>query len=433
MLQQEKLFGEDVLIDPHISLNSCKGVIRSYESPKCTDVELKEWFESHNICSFYRIPKKPDAESECLVLTFMGKKLPEIATVGFERCRVRQYIPNPTRCFRCQRYGHVGKFCNRQEACAKCGSPEHVHTRDVPCNRNPLCVNCGKSHASFDRSCPRFKIEKEAQRLRTTQNITRAQALRLAEQSAGGTVSYASTAALPQSGGTTDETLTPLRTAPKVPPQDRPTLDYSLADGPRASPHSTPKKRLQLEPGAIFSKYKKFKMPSTEDLSSDLADESLTSSTERIAMNNNSASANTDDDVDPLNPPEEEEAENGKAKREPKIFTNEELLNKFLKCHIDILPETQQRLVKSYLKTTCDLLMSNGMNRSVLNLERRSKMNLNDVPKEVYKKKTDVLAALKSRQFSEDEYGMLCLLCIHEFYTVAIGMAKKLKDKSQVK
>ena len=54
-------------------------------------------------------------------------------------------------------------------------------------------------------------------------------------------------------------------------------------------------------------------------------------------------------------------------------------------------------------------------------------MNMNDIPKEIYKKKTDVLAALKSRQFSEDEYGMLCLLCIHELYTVAIGIAKKLK------
>ena len=49
------------------------------------------------------------------------------------------------------------------------------------------------------------------------------------------------------------------------------------------------------------------------------------------------------------------------------------------------------------------------------------------IPKEIYKKKKDELAARKSRQFSEDEYGMLCLLCIHEFYTVAIGIAKNLK------
>ena len=114
-------------------------------------------------------------------------------------------------------------------------------------------------------------------------------------------------------------------------------------------------------------------------------------------------------------------------KKEPKVFTNEQLLLKFLNCHLDILPDTRQRLVKDYLEPTCNLLLSHGMNRSIINLDRRSRMNMNDMPKEIYKKKTDVLAVLKSHQFSEYEYGILCLLCIHEFYTVAIGIAKKLK------
>ena len=205
LLESSKLFGRDVEVKPHGFFNTCKGVIRSWESPSCTDDELNEWFQSHNIQSFYRLSKRKDSESESLVLTFQGTTLPEAATVGFERCRVRPFIPNPRRCFRCQRFGHISKVCSRTEVCAQCGSSDHTHTRDTPCTAEPMCVNCGEQHPAFDRLCPRFKIEKEAQRLRIVQSIPLTQALRLAEQSAGQPVTYATTVAFsaPVSGPTT--------------------------------------------------------------------------------------------------------------------------------------------------------------------------------------------------------------------------------------
>ena len=99
LLESTKLFGRDVEVKPHGFFNTCKGVIRSWESPSCTDAELNEWFQSHNIQSFYRLSKQRNSESESLVLTFQGKKLPETATVGFERCKVRPFIPNPRHCY----------------------------------------------------------------------------------------------------------------------------------------------------------------------------------------------------------------------------------------------------------------------------------------------------------------------------------------------
>ena len=155
-----------------VIFNTCKGVIRSWESPSCTDDELNEWFQSHNIQSFYRLSKRKDSESESLVLTFQGTTLPEAATVGFERCRVRPFIPNPRRCFRCQRFGHISKVCSRTEVCAQCGSSDHTHTRDTPCTAEPMCVNCGEQHPAFDRLCPRFKIEKEAHTISTPASIS---------------------------------------------------------------------------------------------------------------------------------------------------------------------------------------------------------------------------------------------------------------------
>jgi len=145
-------------------------------------------------------------------------------------------------------------------------------------------------------------------------------------------------------------------------------------------------------------------------------------------------SQNTDENTNQPNSPDEMAVESTKTeidsviRKTPKVFTNEQLLIKFLNCHIDILPETRQRLVKNYLQSTCEFLLSKGMSRNMLNLDRRAHIDFKDIPKEKYRKKTDVLAALKSHKFSEDEYGMLCLLSIHELYTVAISIAKILRS-----
>ena len=67
----------------------------------------------------------------------------------------------------------------------------------------------------------------------------------------------------------------------------------------------------------------------------------------------------------------------GIPKKEPEVFTNEQLLLKFLNCHLDILPETRQRLVKNHLEPTCELLLSHGMNRSILNSSRVNSLMMN--------------------------------------------------------
>lgn len=46
-------------------------------------------------------------ESKSLLLEFREKNLPERVMVGFISFTVREYIPPPLRCFKCQRFGHV--------------------------------------------------------------------------------------------------------------------------------------------------------------------------------------------------------------------------------------------------------------------------------------------------------------------------------------
>ena len=57
------------------------------------------------------------------------------------------------RCFNCQRFGHIARFCKAEPACSNCATN---HLYQGSCNFEPKCVNCSGSHASSDPDCPSF-------------------------------------------------------------------------------------------------------------------------------------------------------------------------------------------------------------------------------------------------------------------------------------
>lgn len=89
--------------------------------------------------------------------------------IGMSRCQVKTFTL-VTRCFRCQRYGHISKFCtNEKEVCGLCAK-EHSTKECVESEgKNSKCVNCERAnnrngavkrdsnHTSFDRNCPTYK------------------------------------------------------------------------------------------------------------------------------------------------------------------------------------------------------------------------------------------------------------------------------------
>ncbi|GBL94597.1 hypothetical protein AVEN_235674-1 [Araneus ventricosus] len=74
------------------------------------------------------------------------------------RLSVRTYIPNPLRCFKCQRFGHSKTSCRGTLTCARCAEVGHEST---DCTRTEKCVNCKGEHTSFSRNCFAWKQEKE--------------------------------------------------------------------------------------------------------------------------------------------------------------------------------------------------------------------------------------------------------------------------------
>ena len=56
---------------------------------------------------------------------------------------VSNYIPNPRRCFKCQKFAQGRSNCHSSAVCAKCGQPGH----DInDCSTEAKCANCSGSH-----------------------------------------------------------------------------------------------------------------------------------------------------------------------------------------------------------------------------------------------------------------------------------------------
>ena len=100
-------------------------------------------------------------------------KYSEKINIGCLKKETRPYIPNPQRCFKCQKFGHTKNSCKDKAVCAGCG--EEGHNLD-DCQNDPKCVNCQGDHVATSRDCPKWKIEKDIVTLKYTENISFADA-----------------------------------------------------------------------------------------------------------------------------------------------------------------------------------------------------------------------------------------------------------------
>ncbi|GFX24538.1 uncharacterized protein TNCV_1584941 [Trichonephila clavipes] len=96
--------------------------------------------------------------------------------MAYIRCPVRPYIPNPLRCFQCQRFGHSKTVCRGQPTCSRCAEVGHD---SADCKAKERCVNCKGDHSSFSRACPTWLLEKEITALKIKNKISYPEARRV--------------------------------------------------------------------------------------------------------------------------------------------------------------------------------------------------------------------------------------------------------------
>ncbi|XP_055941733.1 uncharacterized protein LOC129971781 [Argiope bruennichi] len=167
-----------VTVNPHQSLNTSKGVITCGELLNVPLEVIIAEMKPQGVTNVRRITLRRDGElleTKHHILTFNTPKLPEFAYAGYIRLPVRPYIPNPLRCFHCQRFGHSKMNCRGSLTCARCAGKGHDSQE---CSAQEKCVNCSGNHPSYSRSCPRWILEKQITTVKFKEDITYPEARR---------------------------------------------------------------------------------------------------------------------------------------------------------------------------------------------------------------------------------------------------------------
>ncbi|GFW01161.1 putative RNA-directed DNA polymerase from transposon BS [Trichonephila clavipes] len=199
---------------PHKSLNSSRGVISEPDLICTPEAEILEGFSGQGVIQVRRITIKKDAEvisTKHLILTFNNPKLPTTIKAGYLNCKIRPYIPNPLRCFKCQRFGHSQTSCRGQLTCSRCASVGHSST---DCTLEPKCFHCSQSHSSDSKLCPKWKIEKQIQEIKTNNNISYQEARKLIAPQLSQTYAQVAKSSTATSTTQTDENITQIKCPP---------------------------------------------------------------------------------------------------------------------------------------------------------------------------------------------------------------------------
>ena len=158
---------------PHKSLNVSKGFVRSKELSLCTVEEIKRKLKKQGVTGVKRVSIKKEGktiETNTYIMNFNTPKIPEKIKVGYTMKRVEQYIPNPLRCYKCQKYGHHEDNCRGHEMCRECGQQNlnhHINDSQFPCK----CANYGSDHPVYARSCESWMQKKEVWTVKHQNNI----------------------------------------------------------------------------------------------------------------------------------------------------------------------------------------------------------------------------------------------------------------------
>ncbi|XP_055924720.1 uncharacterized protein LOC129956800 [Argiope bruennichi] len=171
--------------------------------------------------------------------------LPEVVKIGYLRLKVRPFIPNPLRCFQCQRFGHSKIACRGTLTCARCAEKGHDSQQ---CTSSEKCVNCDGEHTSFSRSCPRWRLEKEIITLKTKEQISYPEAKRRIEaQTSSPGVSYASAVKKSYCKNCSCKNCAQI-VAEKVPPAKTSESDTEPSTNSAPESHDPPKRKPKPKP-----------------------------------------------------------------------------------------------------------------------------------------------------------------------------------------
>lgn len=173
LLQLESFCDIQCTVSPHKTLNTSKGIIRDRRLFCCSEDEIKENLASEGVTHVRRIKIWKNnnlVNTNTLILTFKNPVRPEKLHILKEIITVTPYIPNPLRCFQCQKFGHHENNCKNTPVCVNCAGVGNHH--EDSCDKPVKCANCQGDHPANSNKCPDWITEKDVTKVKFTNNIT---------------------------------------------------------------------------------------------------------------------------------------------------------------------------------------------------------------------------------------------------------------------
>ena len=185
LLKVTTFFNLKVSVSQHNSLNSSKGIIRDRMLKEESEDSIVEYLRPQGVtgCKRFKIKKEGQSvETNTLLLTFDRVNVPKSLKIFYRVVPVDVYVPNPLRCFNCQRFGHHENNCTEDpgSVCENCGADGHAH-QTSQCKNPTKCINCGKDHSPKSNICEVCLKEKAIMKLKVTNNISYLEAKKLHE------------------------------------------------------------------------------------------------------------------------------------------------------------------------------------------------------------------------------------------------------------
>ncbi|GBO10486.1 hypothetical protein AVEN_44168-1 [Araneus ventricosus] len=231
----------------HKTLNVSRGVLSNPDFIHVTtEAEFLEELRDQNVYAARCINIRRGGRlirTQHVVLTFQTQVLPKSIKAGCINCKLHPYIPNPLRCFKCQRYGHSQQSCwGTDPVYGKCAGHEiNVCTSDTF-----KCRNCSGPHAASSKSCPTWIFEKEVIAVKIKRNITFPEARQIVKDRTPKVgVSYSSTVQMqPKISSNTSE-INSLQLPVSIPLSTLPSKFFTAPTATTSLKINSPKKSKQ--------------------------------------------------------------------------------------------------------------------------------------------------------------------------------------------
>lgn len=140
--------------------------------------DVKSEIQEGEVVEATRLKSKRDGllKDTLSVVVQFERSLPKSGQMGYMNYSVREYIPKPLRCYKCQRLGHTAQQCKGKLRCARC-EDQHEYGN---CEKDAKvkCCNCGGEHSAAFGGCEVQREAREVQKVKCLTKVSYAEALK---------------------------------------------------------------------------------------------------------------------------------------------------------------------------------------------------------------------------------------------------------------